>query len=53
MLCVAFTHVKWQYSLKVLLGAEKTGNCKNISIYFDKGLQQFKNLEKENQKFEA
>ena len=32
---------------------QKAGNCKNICIYFNKGLQQFKNLKKENKKVEA
>jgi hypothetical protein len=36
-----------------LLKKQKTGNCKNICIYFDKGLQRFKNLKTENKKFEA
>ena len=36
-----------------LLKEQKTGNCKNICIYFDRGLQQFKNLKKENKKFQA
>ena len=35
------------------LKEKKTGYWKNICIYFDKGSQQFKNLKKENQKFEA
>jgi len=30
-----------------------TGNCKNICIHFDKGIQQFQNPKKENQKFET
>ena len=34
-----------------LFKEQKPGNCKNICIYFDKGLQQFKNLKKEKQKF--
>ena len=36
-----------------LLKEQKTGNCKNIFMYFDKRLQQFKNIKKANQKFEA
>jgi len=32
---------------------QKTGNYQNICIYFDKGLQEFKNFKKENHKFEA
>ena len=36
-----------------LLKEQKTGNCKNICKYFDKGLQQIKNFRKENKKFEA
>ena len=32
---------------------QKTGNCKNIFIYFNQELQQFKNLKKENQKFQV
>jgi len=36
-----------------LLKEQTTGNCKNICIYFDKGLKLFKNLKNENQKFEA
>ena len=30
-----------------LIKEQKAGNCKNICIYFDKGLQQFKNHKKE------
>jgi len=36
-----------------LLKEQKTGNDKNICRYFDKGLQQIKNLKRENKKFEA
>jgi hypothetical protein len=36
-----------------LLKDQKTGNCKNIFTYFDKGLQQFQNLKIDNQKYEA
>jgi hypothetical protein len=33
--------------------SKKTGNLKNICLYFNKEIQQFKNLKKYNQKFEA
>ena len=42
-----------QYEDIKLRKQQKTGNCKNICIYFNKGVQQFKNLKKENQKSEA
>jgi hypothetical protein len=36
-----------------LLEEQKPSNYKNICVYFNKGLQYFKNLTKKNQKFEA
>ena len=36
-----------------LLKQQNTGNYKNICIYFNKGIQKFKILKKENKKFEA
>jgi chemotaxis methyl-accepting protein methylase len=42
----------WRNPLNCLK-SKKIVHCKNIFIYFDKGLQQFQTLQIDNHKFEA